>query len=198
MADDNSGQDMLLRARAVSGVTGCMARFLNGSLVDSYFLNLGDATNPRLGIGGSSALFPSIKRNATAVEFRLADDSDYAPIVASQVAGGRPLLNRTTSVTLSTADSGEVVTNLGASGAVVVTLPTPLAGRALVYEFAVLAAQSLTVQLPSGVTLRDGAAVSAAAGTAVSSTVGNTMRIVSVSATQYVVMSRTADNWTIG
>lgn len=40
----------------------------------------------KLQIGGTTASFPAIKRNATALNFRLADDSGDAPITAAAVA----------------------------------------------------------------------------------------------------------------
>jgi hypothetical protein len=39
----------------------------------------------RLQFGGTTSSFPSLKRNATSIEFRLADDSAGAPLIASNV-----------------------------------------------------------------------------------------------------------------
>jgi hypothetical protein len=39
----------------------------------------------RLQLGGTTASFPSLKRNATGIDFRLADDSGYAPITAAAI-----------------------------------------------------------------------------------------------------------------
>jgi hypothetical protein len=40
----------------------------------------------RLQFGGTSASFPAIKRSSTALQVRLADDSDFAPMAAAVVA----------------------------------------------------------------------------------------------------------------
>ena len=53
----------------------------------------------RLQLGGTTSAFPSIKRNATAINFRLADDSADAPITASTI---------TASSTASAAPGGTV------------------------------------------------------------------------------------------
>lgn len=42
----------------------------------------------RLQFGGTSASFPALKRSATALQCRLADDSDYAPFAASAYSVG--------------------------------------------------------------------------------------------------------------
>jgi hypothetical protein len=52
-----------------------------GIIGDSIGLLLRDATESsfgRLQLGGTTSSFPSIKRNGTAIDFRLADDSAYA------------------------------------------------------------------------------------------------------------------------
>lgn len=42
----------------------------------------------RLQFGGTTSAFPSLKRSSTALQARLADDSDYAPIAASAYSVG--------------------------------------------------------------------------------------------------------------
>jgi hypothetical protein len=59
----------------------------NGGTAYSYIYNSGDgiltigdhtdAGSPRLQFGGTTSSFPAIKRNATQIDFRLADDSDF-------------------------------------------------------------------------------------------------------------------------
>ena len=51
----------------------------------------------RLQLGGTSASFPAIKRNGASIDFRLADDSAYAAIVASSITatGGNAVLGNT-------------------------------------------------------------------------------------------------------
>lgn len=59
----------------------------------------------RLQLGGTTSSFPAIKRNATAIDFRLADDTAYAPINSSNIVA----TGDGTSDILKLADSGGVV-----------------------------------------------------------------------------------------
>lgn len=60
------------------------------SSVDGILLiqNNGGTDFTRLQFGGTTASFPSLKRSATALHIRLADDSAFAPVVASSVSAG--------------------------------------------------------------------------------------------------------------
>lgn len=49
------------------------------------------ATFDRIMLGGTTSSFPAIKRNATAINFRLADDSADAPITASDITASGTL-----------------------------------------------------------------------------------------------------------
>lgn len=67
-----------------SGTTGTVPVFASStSLGDSFLFNLGDATNPRVGLGGTSVSFPALRRNATTLEVKLADASAFAPLSSS-------------------------------------------------------------------------------------------------------------------
>lgn len=61
-----------------SGSGGINLHIANGANSDFGLLQL----------GGTTSSFPAIKRNATGVDIRLADDSAYAPIAASAYSAG--------------------------------------------------------------------------------------------------------------
>lgn len=111
--------------------------------------------------------------------------------VSGAVAAGVRLSNHTSDLVLANTESGRVLTNSGASGAVIFTLPTPSdpasSNVSYVFEFHVRAAQTLTVKAPASVTIRNLSNVSAAAGSLGSSTIGSHLRVISVSATEYEV-----------
>jgi hypothetical protein len=73
-----------------TGVVNTLAFFDSTStLIDSFFYNLGDATNPRFGFGGSTSAFPSFRRNGTNLQARLADNSLYTDLeVADETYDG--------------------------------------------------------------------------------------------------------------
>ena len=60
------------------------------------------STFSRLCLGDDTATFPSLKRNATGVDFRLGDDSDYAPVTSASLSlGGDVVLERDAANTLA-------------------------------------------------------------------------------------------------
>lgn len=108
---------------------------------------------------------------------------------------------RTTDLTLSVnTNASGLFTNEGASGEVILSLPSAAAG--LTYEVAVEAAQYLQVKAASGDVIRadpnrDGTfSTSADAGYIRSNVAGSTLRIVAINTTTWQVMSETG-TWTI-
>ena len=91
-------------------------------------------------------------------------------------------------------DNGTAFTNEGASGAINLTLPSAASGYH--YRAYVQANQYLRFTAAAGDTIRDGATVSAAAGYIRSTTVGSTLYLLAVNATEWVVMSKTG-TWTV-
>ena len=107
------------------------------------FLNMN-----RINVGGTTSSFPSIKRNGAAIDFRLADDSDYAGIIyktllnSPTVSAGAVTFNcaladifattlvtgTPTAITLSNARAGSYVVNLKqpAGGSATVTWSTTI------------------------------------------------------------------------
>jgi hypothetical protein len=73
---------------------------LMSSSVDGQILLSNNAVTDfnRLQLGGTTSSFPAIKRNGTTTEFRLADDSGYSGIRASQVISNNLVLSNTDAI----------------------------------------------------------------------------------------------------
>jgi len=97
---------------------------------------------------------------------------------------GRDITAKTSNYTVLSADKHTFFTNTGAAGGVTFTLPTPAAG--LTYEFYRDANQTVTVDVATGVTIRVGASVTTDGGDVTLDAVGSLLRIVAISATQWV------------
>lgn len=105
------------------------------------------------------------------------------------------LTPRTADLTLNAfANVGLWYTNTGASGEVILTLPSTAVGRK--FLFAVNAAQYLRVKAGTGDTIRDAATVSASAGYIRSNTVGNVLEVTCIAANAWFV-TRKIGTWTV-
>ena len=133
----------------------------------------------RLNFAGNTASFPALKRSGATLLARLADDSAPTALLASRLVTAK-----TGNYSVLAADTQTFFTNTGAAGAVNFTLPTAAAG--LTFEFYIDAAQTVTVTAGASTTIRVGASVTAAAGNVSANTVGNRIRLVAISATQWV------------
>lgn len=81
----------------------------------------------RLQLGGTTSAFPSIKRNGTGIDFRLADDSAYAPVVASTYSGltiNLPGSYDSTDKLVTAASTGAIRTDVGAATSMTLTPTT--------------------------------------------------------------------------
>lgn len=83
--------------------------------------------------------------------------------------------NQTANYSVLTGDSGKTFTNAGAVGAVTFQLPTCAAGLWNTYD--IQSAQTFTIKAGVADKIRNAATLSAANGTAVASTVGNTVTV---------------------
>jgi hypothetical protein len=83
----SSGGNLIVRN---AGTIGFFSQGLIGSSSNGVFYLANSAGNDfgRLQLGGNTSSFPAIKRNATAINFRLADDSGDAPISAARIFVG--------------------------------------------------------------------------------------------------------------
>jgi hypothetical protein len=90
----------------------------------------------------------------------------------------------TTTKSASAVESNELYTNEGDADGATVNLPTAAAG--LCYTAVVQAAQTLTIDAAAGDTIRVGANVTAADGAIDSATVGDSVTLCAVNATEWV------------
>ena len=104
-------------------------------------------------------------------------------------------MNATGPVSVTAAQSGDAFTNEGAGAEVNHNLPTAAAG--LIYTFIVQAAQNLRVTAAAGDTIRIAGSVSAAAGNIVNATVGGTVTILAINATEWVAVAAPNGTWTV-
>ena len=98
------------------------------------------------------------------------------------------------SVTVSADVSRTAFTNEGATAQVNFNLPTAAAN--LEYTFVVQDTDGIQITAAAGDTIRVAATVSAAAGTAAASTVGNVLRLVAINATEWIAVS-VIGTWTV-
>ena len=81
---DSFGYSSSFRRVALNNSTSTVFSYISSTSVGNILLlNNAESDFNRLQFGGTTSSFPSIKRNGTGIDFRLADDSGYAPIDAS-------------------------------------------------------------------------------------------------------------------
>lgn len=142
------------------------------------------------GMGGAANVFSII---AGGVEIAA------AVFAAGGVSSGlnflRPVAAEVTSPeTVAVADTGKVITNEGAAGAVTYNLPTAAAGYQ--YTFIVQSANDMVVTAATGDTIRLAASVTSAAGTATNGTVGGVLTLVSINNTEWIGIA-SVGTWTL-
>jgi hypothetical protein len=99
--------------------------------------------------------------------------------------GGRVVVAKTSNYPIVAAtDNSKFFTNTGAGAGVNFTLPTAVAG--LTFEFYRDADQTVTITAGASTTIRVGASVTTAAGNVTLDVVGSRIRLVAISATQWV------------
>jgi hypothetical protein len=106
----------------------------------------------------------------------------------------RRVSSLTSNTTLVALDGGRTYNNTGAAGAVVVTLPTPVAG--MVFRFRVTAAQSLQLKPASGHTIQFDATSVASSQDIRSATIGTLIEVEAQSSTAWFV-TNTRGTWTV-
>jgi len=100
---------------------------------------------------------------------------------------GVPVTPVTTTAAPASTDTGTVYTNEGDADGAAVTLPTAVAG--LVFTAYVQTAQILTITANTGDTIRIASSVTAAAGSITSSTVGSSVVLQAINATEWIALS---------
>lgn len=96
---------------------------------------------------------------------------------------GRPVSAKTTGYTVVSTDTNTFFTNIGASGSVTFTLPSPSAG--MTYEFYRSANQTIVVDVGGSVVIRAGASATTSGGDVTLDAVGSKIKITAVSATEW-------------
>lgn len=138
-----------------------------------------------------------------AVETHTSGSSFPTDLVAGKwlnltTAGATPNLSLvvpcTASQDVGATDTFMTFTNAGAAGSVTLTLPTPSVG--LEYEFVVVAAQSLVVNVDGSVVIAIGELLSSAGGTATASSPYSSLRLKCLSSTLWVAIAVTG-TWTL-
>lgn len=103
----------------------------------------------------------------------------------------RPVFDSNVSFGISPTVLGQeprtTITNRGAAANVTFTLPGITIGQE--WTIMVVAAFNIVIQAPAGVTLRNGALLTVAGGTLTGAAVGSVIRLVAMSATEYVAVS---------
>jgi hypothetical protein len=153
---------------------------------------LSDARTPTAhNLGGTEHNADTLANLNAKVSDATLDDS------ASKRPPGSPTVNVNASgpVSVTAAQTGDVFTNEGAGAEVNHNLPTAVAG--LIYTFVVQAAQNLRVTAAAGDTIRVAGSVSGAAGNIVNATVGGTVTILAINATEWIALGAPAGTWTV-
>lgn len=143
-----------------------------------------------------------VETNSSTITFTVprGEDERIVVIKTGPAGGGggstdtRPVEAMSASDLLTTAEGWKVFTNEGAGGQVVLTLPTAAAG--VHYSFYVQAAQNLRVLAGGADTIRINTLVSISAGYVESSTIGSTITLVAINATEWVALSQLG-TWTV-
>lgn len=138
----------------------------------------------------------ALNKNFAAIDAALDGLTDGVRDVAhggTGVNGFGLVTAKTGSDTLTSDQSYQVFTNAGAAGPVILTLPTPAAG--LEFTFAVVAAQSLVVDVGGSVVIGLGELVSSAGGNVSSNSPYSAITLKVVSTTLWVATSLVG-SWT--
>lgn len=116
--------------------------------------------------------------------------------VPSISAGGISvsIKNKTANYSVVAGDNNAIFMNMGAAGAVNFTLEVANPGD--VFAFYVHDAQTINVAAQSGQTIRHGGDVTASGGNFSSNVVGNFMRVVAVTSTEWIV-DKITGTWTV-
>jgi hypothetical protein len=99
-----------------------------------------------------------------------------------------------TPLTLTSSDSGKLYTNEGATAQIVFNLPTAAAG--LEFTFVVQDSDGLQVVAASGDTIRIAGSVTVSAGSISTTTIGNTVHLKAINATEWIALSHEG-TWTV-
>jgi hypothetical protein len=132
---------------------------------------------------------------ATQTEADAATDSVRAVTPSTLGNVSKRITAKTTAYTVTNSDNNQVFTNSGASAQVEFTLPTAAAG--LTYTFYAIDSDGIKITAASGDTIRVSTEVTIAAGSIESTAVGDSLTIVALDDTQWVVINGFIGTWTV-
>lgn len=118
------------------------------------------------------------------LDSKLSDFSLGSPVTAQA----------STPVTLTAEDSGKAYTDEGSSAQIVFNLPTAVAG--LEFTFLIQSVNGIQVTAASGDTIRVASSVSAVAGNIAATTIGNTIKLKAINATEWLALYNVG-TWTV-
>jgi hypothetical protein len=135
--------------------------------------------------------------DTSVTDFQVQNNSETALLTidgyGTSVFTGELLAKRSVSLIVDTTSPSEITdnriiyTNQGSLSQVTVNLPTASIG--LEYEFIVQDANGFTITAASGDTIRQAGSVSTAGGTASSTTVGDTIRLVAINSSEWITIA---------
>lgn len=146
--------------------------------------------NDSLSINDSIGFFQLCRRSATILQTSFRNNMSFW--LRGFLWGYMPIFDSAVGVAINLTTQGQqsrtLVTNRGAAAGVTFTLPA-FTVVGIDYGFLVVAAFNVVIQAPAGVTLRNGALLTAAGGTLTGAAVGSSIRLVNISATEWVAVA---------
>jgi hypothetical protein len=189
MADHvNTSFEAIEAIEAKIGITGGVATGFGGISFVAQSSNPGAGGDPTFWVDDSSGSpYLLIYTDDAGTDY----DLTFATGTSYQLA----VSNKTTNYNVLDADNNTLFTNNGATGTVILTLPTAAADK--IYEFGVKTNQILRVQANTGDTIRQDGFVTAANGYFESDVVGNVIKLVAIDNTEWII-TNIVGVWSIG
>lgn len=174
-----------------STTTGHRVRITSNSSTGGNVLIGTTDTTGLTGAGG-------LKLNSTTTSTTTATGALIVPGgagIAGPLYTQQPVVARTTALSVAANQTRALFTNEGATAQVIFTLPTAVAGYE--YTYVVQDTDGIRVTAASGDTIRIAGTVTAAAGYVENATIGGTLTLVSINATEWLAVA-SQGTWTFG
>jgi len=161
-------------------------------MVSGGILSLGETTAPSA-TSGFGKLFV---KSSDSLPYFLDDSGSEFPLTTSSITVDSKTEGVGAPYDIVVADDLKVFTNEGATAEVYLNLPTAVAG--LSFNFVCQDTDGIRIIANTGDTIRLGVSVTAAAGNIKTFTVGNTIKLVAINATEWMAIASTGDGaWEI-
>lgn len=171
----------------------CEGFLNNGDAEPIFRLNASPLMGLELGDGGSGSTDIGFRRIAAGEAF--IDNGGASDACGTLGRYVKVSAKASTPYTVTEEDGDKVFTNEGAAARITFNLPTAAANK--VFTFVVQDADGIRVQADTGDTIRIAGSVSASAGYAQSTTIGDSLTIVAINATQWVATSMVGSGWSV-